>query len=271
VVFNPSAMDRLAHVIIGAIILGSFFVMSISAFYLLKGRHIEFARKSFMTALVAAAIASVAMMASGDSQGRIVAKYQPAKLAAMEGLYKTTEGGAPIHVFGIPDSESRTVRFNIEIPGLLSFLAHRDFNKPVLGLDKFEPDVPPVAIPFFSFHIMVGLGIYFLVLTLYALWCRWKGNLFQKRWLLWIFVFSVIGPFIANELGWVAAEVGRQPWIVYNQLRTSDAVSQNLSSPQVLGSIIMFAVIYAMLFVLWIYLLNDKIQKGPEPKLSQRS
>lgn len=266
VVFNPSAMDRLVHVILGALILGSFFVLSISAYYLLKNRHIDFARKSFTTALVAAAVASIAMLASGDSQGRIVARYQPAKLAAMEGIYQTTPGGTPIHLFGIPDSKSRVVRFNFEIPGLLSFLVHRDFKTPVPGLDKFEPDTPPVAIPFFSFHVMVALGTYFIALTLYALWCLIRGTLFQKKWLLRVFVFSVIGPFVANELGWVAAEVGRQPWIVYNLLRTSEAVSQNIVASQVLGSIIMFAVIYALLFVLWIWLLNDKIQKGPEPK-----
>jgi cytochrome d ubiquinol oxidase subunit I len=266
VVFNPSAMDRLAHVILGALILGSFFVLSISAYYLLKNRHLDFARKSFTTALVAAAVASIAMLASGDSQGRIVARYQPAKLAAMEGLYQTSPGGTPIQLFGIPDSKSRVVRFNVEIPGLLSFLVHRDFTTPVPGLDKFEPDTPPVAIPFFSFHVMVALGTYFIALTLYALWCLIRGTLFQKKWLLRVFVFSVIGPFIANELGWVAAEVGRQPWIVYNLLRTSEAVSQNIVAPQVLGSILMFAVIYALLFVLWIWLLNDKIQKGPEPK-----
>ncbi len=265
VVFNPSTVDRLIHVLIGAFILGSFFVMSVSAFYLLKNRHVDFARKSFMTALVVAAIASLAMLVSGDSQGRLVARYQPAKLAAMEGLYETTEGGTPIQIFGIPDSESRIVRYNIEIPGLLSFLVHRNFTTPVDGLDRYEPDTPPVAIPFFSFHIMVGLGIYFVVLTLYALWCRMRGTLFRKKWLLWIFVFSVIGPFAANELGWIAAEVGRQPWIVYNLLRTSDAVSQNLTASQVTGSIIMFGVIYTLLFALWIILLNDKIQKGPEP------
>jgi len=265
VVFNPSTIDRLVHVLIGAFILGSFFVMSISAFYLLKNRHVDFARKSFMTALVVAAIASVAALGSGHSQGQMVARYQPAKLAAMEGLYQTTEGGAPIQIFGIPDSEAREMRYNIEIPGLLSFLAHGDFTTPVEGLDKHEPDTPPVAITFFSFHIMVGLGIYFVVLTLYALWCRMKGTLFQKKWLLWVFVFSVIGPFMANELGWAAAEVGRQPWIVYNLLRTSDAVSQSITASQVTGSIIMFGVIYTLLFVLWIFLLNDKIQKGPEP------
>jgi len=148
---------------------------------------------------------------------------------------------------------------------LLSFLVHRDFSTPVPGLDQYEPDTPPVALPFYCFHIMVGLGIYFIILTLYGLWCRRRKTLFQKKWLLWIFVFSVIGPFVANELGWIAAEVGRQPWIVYNQLRTSEAVSRSLASSQVFGSIIMFGVIYALLFAVWIYLLNDKIQKGPEP------
>jgi cytochrome bd ubiquinol oxidase subunit I len=265
VVFNPSAMDRLAHVLIGAFILGSFFILSISAYYLLKNRHVDFARKSFTTALAVAATASIVMLASGDSQGRIVARYQPAKLAAMEGLYQTTGSGAPIHVFGFPDSKSKVIRYNVEIPGLLSFLVHRDFSKPIPGLDQFEPDVPPVALPFYSFHIMIVLGVYFIALTVYALWCRWRGTLFQKKWLLWVFVFSVIGPFIANELGWVAAEVGRQPWIVYNYLRTADAVSRSLAASQVMGSIVMFAVIYALLFAVWIFLLNDKIQKGPEP------
>jgi len=265
VVFNPSAMDRLIHVLIGAFILGAFFVLSISAFYLVKNRHADFARKSFMTALGVAAVASLAMLASGDSQGRIVARYQPAKLAAMEGLFQSTGTGAPVHVFGLPDSKARIVRYNLEIPGLLSFLVYRDSSKPVPGLDRFEPDTPPVALPFYAFHVMVGLGLYFVALTLYALWCRRRGSLFRKKWLLWVFVFSVIGPFAANELGWVAAEVGRQPWIVYNQLRTSEAVTRGLAAPQVAGSIAMFAVIYALLFAIWIRLLNDKIQKGPEP------
>jgi cytochrome bd ubiquinol oxidase subunit I len=264
VVFNPSAMDRLVHVLIGALICGSFFILSISAFYLLKNRHVDFARKSFTTALVVAAVASIAMLASGDSQGRMVGRYQPAKLAAIEGLFQTTEAGAPLQIFGIPDSSAKVMRHNIEIPGMLSFLVHRDFSKPVPGLDQFEPDIPPVAPAFFSFHVMVALGSYFIVLTLVALWCRMRGTLFQKRWLLRIFVFSVIGPFIANELGWVVAEVGRQPWIVYNQLRTADAVSRSLSASQVMGSIVMFGVMYALLFVIWILLLNDKIQKGPE-------
>ena len=264
VVFNPSAMDRLVHVLIGALILGAFFILSISAYYLLKNRHTDFARLSFVMALIVAAVASLAVLVSGDSHAKVVAKYQPAKLAAMEGVYKTEPGGTPFHVFGIPDSEAKEVRYGIKIPGMLSFMTHQDFNKPVQGLDQFEPDIPPVALPFFGFHIMVWLGGYFIVLTLYALWRLWRKTLFQARWLLWIFVFSVPLPFIANQVGWVAAEVGRQPWIVYNLLRTSDAVSQNLTAAHVGGSIAMFVLIYALLFSVWIFLLNDKIQKGPE-------
>ena len=264
VVFNPSAMDRLFHVLVGALILGAFFVMSVSAYYLLKNRHGEFARKSFAPALVIGMIASLIIVYSGDRQGKIVGEYQPAKLAAMEGVYETTEAGTPMLLFGIPDSQAETMRYKVEIPGLLSFLTHGDFDKPVYGLDKFEPDVPPVAIPFYSFRIMVGLGIYFIVLTLYGLWCLKKGTLYRKKWLLWIFVFSVIGPFIANELGWIAAEVGRQPWIVYNLLKTGDAVSNGLAASSVVGSIVMFGIIYIMLFAVWIHLLDEKIKKGPE-------
>ena len=264
VVFNPSAMDRLIHVLLGAFILGSFLILSVSAYYLLKNRHTDFARQSFVTALIVAAIASLAVGVSGDSHARVVAEYQPAKLAAMEGIYKTEEGGTPFHVFGIPDSEAKTVRYGIKIPGMLSFLTHRDFNKSVDGLDKFEPDVPPVTLPFFGFHIMVWLGCYFIALTFYSLWRLWRKTLFQARWLLWLFVFSVPLPFIANQTGWVAAEVGRQPWIVYNLLRTSDAVSPTLTAAQVGGSLALFGLIYVLLFSVWIFLLSDKIRKGPE-------
>jgi len=264
VVFNPSAMDRLVHVLLGALILGAFFILSVSAYYLLKDRHIDFARRSFVTALVVAAIASAAAGVSGDSHARVVAEYQPAKLAAMEGVYKTEEGGTPFHLFGIPDSEAKRVRFAIKIPGMLSFLTHRDFSKPVDGLDKFEPDIPPVALPFFGFHIMVWLGCYFIALTFYALWLLWRKKLFQTRWMLWLFVFSVPLPFIANQTGWIAAEVGRQPWIVYNLLRTGDAVSQTVTTAQVGGSLAMFGLIYVLLFAVWIFLLTDRIRKGPE-------
>lgn len=288
VVLNPSTLNRLTHTLIGAFILGSFFIMSISAWYLLKGKHVEFAKRSFSGALIFATLASLAELVSGDFNSRMVAHYQPAKLAAFEGHFRT--GPADLSVLGLPDPTERRMAFSLGVPGGLSLLVHRDPNAPVIGLDKFpEKDWPPLAISYFSFHWMVGLGILFIVLTLYASYLRWRGTLFDKRWLMWVFVFAVIGPFAANQLGWIAAEVGRQPWtvqpnvvrnaagevtfdeagmVLYNLaegLRTQDAVSSNLTGGQVLGSILMFGAVYGLLFLLWLFVLNNKIHKGPLP------
>jgi cytochrome bd ubiquinol oxidase subunit I len=264
-VFNPSSVERLVHVLLGAFIVGAFVVLSVSAFYLLKGRHLEFARRSFTIALVVAALAALAEVVSGDSQARTLATTQPAKLAAFEGLYTTTPGGTRLAVAGFPDTTAERVRGEVAIPGLLSFLVWGDWNKPVLGLDRVpRADWPPVALPFQTYHVMVGLGFLFVALVAVALVMRWRGTLFEARWLLWAFVFAVAGPFVANELGWVAAEVGRQPWVVYGLLRTSDATSKNVPAGQVLASLVMFGVIYALLFAVYVFVLNDKIQHGPD-------
>ncbi len=288
VVFNPSTLNRLTHTLIGAFVLGSFFIMSISAWYLLKRKHEEFARRSFTGALILAALASIAALVSGDFNSRMVAHYQPAKLAAFEGHFVT--GPADLTLFGVPDAEQGRTRFALGIPGGLSLLLHGKPGAAVIGLDKFrKEDRPPVGLSFYSFHIMVALGLFMIALTLYAAFLRWRGTLFEKRWLLWIFVFAVVAPYAANQLGWIAAEVGRQPWTVhpnvlrdaagqvlfdeagmvrYNlaeALRTRDAVSANLKGPEVLGSILMFGAIYGLLFLLWLFVLNSKIQKGPLP------
>ena len=273
-VFNPSSVDRLIHVWLGSFILGAFFVMSISAWYLLKGRHLEFAKRSFTGALALATICSLLQLASGDSQAKGVAKHQPAKLAALEGHYHT-EGGATLYLFGWPDDETESVRFGVGVPGMLSWLVHGSTEAEVPGLDTLEEDYgrPPVWLTFQAYHVMVVIGMIFIVSTLYASWCRWRGTLFEKRWLLWFFVFAVILAFIANEAGWVAAEVGRQPWIVYptledgqvvGGLRTADAHSESVSAGEVLGSIIMFGLVYLLLFALWIMLLTKKIHDGPD-------
>jgi cytochrome bd ubiquinol oxidase subunit I len=271
-VLNPSTVNRLSHTLIGAFVLGAFFVMSISAYYLLRGRHEDFARRSFSGGLLFATIASLAALVSGDSNARMVAEHQPAKLAAFE--YHLQTGPADLSV----------------IPGGLSLLLHGDRKAVVLGLDRIRPEYRPPLVPsFLSFRLMVGLGTFFIVLTLTASWFRWRGTLFEKRWLLWIFVFAVAGAFAANELGWMAAEVGRQPWIVHPNvvhdasgkvafdadgfvqyrleegLLTRNAVSEAVSGGQVLGSILMFGFIYALLFLVWVLVLNDKIQKGPQP------
>ena len=287
-VFNPSTVHRLIHVWIGAFILGSFFIMSISAFYLLKKRHEEFAKRSFSGALLFATISSLAALLSGHFQARAVARYQPAKLAAFEGHFVT--GPADMSLFGIPDAHDESIRFNLAVPGGLSFLVHDDFHAAVVGLDRFRPeDRPPLLLSFVSYHVMIGLGMLFVALTAAATFLLWRGKLYRTRWLLWIFVVAVFGPMLANEVGWVAAEVGRQPWIVhppvewsprgdlvvgpsgvveYDEslgLRTADGISPLVTGEQVLGSMIGFGLIYSCLLVVWLYVLDQKIRHGPEP------
>jgi cytochrome d ubiquinol oxidase subunit I len=287
-VFNPSTVHRLLHVWIGAFILGAFFIMSISAYYLLRGRHIEFAKRSFAGALLFATLASLGAVVSGHFQARSVYHYQPAKLAAFEAHYRT--GPADLSLIGLPDDDAETIRFNLAIPGGLSFLVHDDFDEPVVGLDRFRrADRPPVLLSFASYHVMIGLGMLFIALTVAAVFLHWRGRLFETRPILWLFVFAVIGPVLANELGWVSAEVGRQPWIVhppvswtadgdlvvgpdgvveYDEslgLRTADAVSPSVEASQVLGSIAGFGLVYLALLAVWLYVLDSKIRHGPEP------
>ncbi len=275
-VFNPSTINRLVHVWLGAFILGAFFVMSISAWYVLKNRHREFAVRSFTGGLLLGTVAALAQLISGHFNADMVSHHQPAKLAAFEGHYETGEGGTALHLWGWPDDETRGVKGSVAIPGLLSMLVHQDLHTPVKGLDQLEEDYgrPPVWLSFQSYHLMIWLGMLFIASTLYACWCWWRGSLFSRRWLLWFFVFAVMLAFVANEVGWVAAEVGRQPWSVYptpdgtgqlvGGLKTADSVSEVVRSEQVLGSIIMFGFIYFLLFVLWVFLLDRAIKQGPD-------
>lgn len=264
-VFNPSSVQRLLHTLGGAFTLGAFFVMSVTAYYILRGQHLDFAKRGFGMALVFGAIASVSQLALGHAHGQQVARTQPAKLAAFEGVFETTKGGTPIHLFGIPDAEKKKVWLPVAVPGLLSFLAHNNFRTPVAGLDRFpRSDWPPVLISFVTFHLMVGLGTAFIALTLLALILRWKGRLYETRWLLWTFVLAVPAVYIANFAGWTAAEVGRQPWVVYGLMRTAHGISPRVKPGEILTSVVMFCLVYVPLFAVWLYVLNDRIQRGPE-------
>lgn len=270
-VFNPSSVDRLSHTLIGAMILGGLFVCSISAWYLLKRRHELFAKRNFTIGLIVATIFSLLALVTGHDQAKQVAQTQPAKLAAYEGHFET--GPADLYLFGWPDQESGKVH-GLAIPGMLSFLVHEDFDEPVTGLNSIpEDERPRVWLPFQMYHLMVGLGMFFIALTLATLPLLRKGRVFRMRWLLWVYVFAVLGAFAANQAGWIAAETGRQPWVVYPSvqdgvempgLRTSDGLSESVRAEQVLWSIIMFGLIYTLLFGVWIYVLNSKIQHGPD-------
>ncbi len=262
-VFNPSSVDRLLHVWLGAFLAGAFLVMSVHAYYLLKNRHVEISKKAFKIALVIATIFSIGQLITGHQSANGVAENQPAKLAALEGHYDKY-AAADMYLFGWVNKSEQEV-YGLRIPGGLSFLTHWDFKEPVKGLNYFAEDERPTAVNavFQFYHIMISIGMLLIAITLLASFLWWRGELFKYRWLLWIFVIAVLLPQISNQTGWFAAEMGRQPWVVYGLLRTSDALSVSVNASNVLFSLIMFTVIYVILFALFIYLLDKKIRKGP--------
>ena len=263
VVFNPSTVDRLTHVLLGALLSGAFLVLSVGAYYVLKRRHEDFGRRSVKIALIAASICALAQLVSGDFNAKMIGKYQPAKLAAFEGHFPAY-APAGMSLFGWVDSKTQQV-YGPRIPGMLSWLLYYNTKAPVIGLDHFPPSLrPPVNPVFQSYHAMVGIGMALIGISLLGVFFLWRRTLFQQRWLLWVFVIAVIGPELANELGWFSAEVGRQPWIVYGIMKTSQGVSPNLAAGEVLASIIMFGIMYLLLGALFIFLMNQKIQRGPE-------
>lgn len=269
VVFNPSSMDRLSHTLVGAWLAGAFLVISVAAFYLLRRRHIAFAAASIKFGIGLALAASLLSLVTGHQSADGVAKNQPSKLAAMEGLWQTGPD-APLKLIGWVDTANkRTV--GPELPGGLSLLVGGSTTHKVTGLADIPPDLrPPIQATFQCFHLMVGIGLSLIGLSLWGGWLWWRGGLddLEKpatRWFLLLAVPAVLLPQIANQVGWFAAELGRQPWIVWGYLKTSDGLSAVVRANQVLTSLVGFGLIYLLLFVLFLFLLNRKIQHGPEP------
>ncbi|WP_258099135.1 cytochrome ubiquinol oxidase subunit I [Marinoscillum pacificum] len=271
-VFNPSSVDRLSHVWIGSFLAGAFLIISVHAYYLLKNRHIEVSKRAFKIALVVALVASLSQLFTGHRSADGVAINQPAKLAAMEGHYDSLQA-ADMYIMGWVDHDNQEVT-GIKIPNGLSFLIHQDFNEPVKGLNHFpKEDIPGQVNAVFQFyHIMVAIGMTLIGLTLLGAFLWWRGKLFDHKWYLQVMVAAVLLPQIANQAGWFAAEMGRQPWVVYGLLRTSDALSKVVTANQVIFSLVLFTAIYCLLFTLFVYLLNKKIKHGPDdsPMIDQR-
>jgi cytochrome d ubiquinol oxidase subunit I len=261
-VFNPSSIERLSHVLVGAFLSGSFLVLSVHAYYLYKGRHIEISKKAFKIALIVASISGLLQLFTGHHSAKGVSINQPAKLAAFEGHYDSFKT-ADMYLLGVVNQETKTVS-GLKIPNGLSFLLYNNFTTPVKGLNAFSENNRPrqVNAIFQTYHLMVAMGIAMIGLTLFALILWWRGKLFHYKWLMLMFSFSVLLPQLANQLGWFSAEMGRQPWVVYGLLRTSDALSKAVRADQVLFSLFLFTFIYLVLFALFIYLLNKKIQHG---------
>ncbi len=262
-VFNPSSVDRLTHVWLGAFLAGTFLILSVHAYYILKRRYVVLSKKAFKITLVVAAICSLAQLFTGHQSAEGVSENQPAKLAAMEGHFDKS-APADLYLFGWVDKENQKVT-GLKLTGGLSFMLYQDIDKEVTGLNAFpEEDRPSQINAIFQFyHIMVAIGMFLIALSLFALWQWRRGKLFDKKWLLWTFVFTALLPQIANQFGWFTAEMGRQPWVVYGLLRTSDALSKSVQANQVLFSLILFFVVYFILFLLFVYLMNKKIQSGP--------
>ena len=262
VYFNPSFIDRLVHVLLGCWLVGIFIMVSVGAYYMMKKKHMEFSKFTLKLSLLTAFVALILQLISADGTARGVAKNQPVKLAAMEGVYETREY-TPFTIIGIVDQENEKV-YGISIPGLLSFLTYRNFKEAIPGLNEFPkenwPHIPSV---FYSYHIMVYAWFGMMLISIIGLILWYKDCLEKAKWFLWPAVVSVLLPYIANTAGWFTAELGRQPWIVYNVMRTVEGASKVVSREQVLGSLIMFSVVYSILFVLFIFLLNRKIQHGP--------
>jgi cytochrome d ubiquinol oxidase subunit I len=263
-VFNPSSVDRIIHVWIGAFLAGTFLVLSVHAYYILKNRFVEQSKKAFGIILVIATISALAQLVTGHGSASGVAVNQPPKLAAFEGHYDSL-AVADMYLFGWVNDDKQTVT-GLKIPKGLTFLIHQDFTTPVTGLNAFDKNDRPSQVNFVfqTYHLMIAIGMLLIGLTLFSMFLWWKGKLFNQRWLMIVFSFSVLLPQIANQVGWYSAEVGRQPWVVCGLLRTSDALSENVKAEQVLFSLILFTVVYIILFSLFIYLLNKKIQHGLE-------
>ncbi len=261
IVTQKFAILQILHTLAGAYILAAFVVMGISAYHLLKKQHIEIFTRSFRIALVVGLVFSIFIAIEGDQHAVDIAEKQPTKLAAMEAHWETTRR-APIHLFAIPDEENERNAVEIgSIPGVLSFLSFHDVNAEVRGLKDFPKDErPPVTITFIAFRVMVALGAYFILITIVG-WFK-RNKLVESPLFLKIMLFSIPLPYIANEAGWVLAEVGRQPWIVYGLMKTSQAASP-IDGSQVLVSLIAFILIYGLLGAAGLFLVVRHVRKGP--------
>lgn len=264
---NKWALWQYLHTMLGAVQTGCFVMAAVGAFYLLTRRDEEYG-KTFVKAgvLVGTVAALLQLFPTGDRQGKLVAEYQPVTLAAMEGLFQT-ENGAGLIILGQPDVEHRKLDNPLEVPNMLSFLTYQRWNAHVRGLDAFPQDLWPdkIVLLYYSYHVMVGLGTIFIAIMLVSAFLYWRGTLYRSRWLLWILMLSVPLPYIANTAGWMTAELGRQPWLIYGLMRTAHGVSPRVSSGNAWFTLIGFMGIYTLLGILWLFLVYREIELGPEP------
>ncbi len=268
---NPWALLQYAHNMSGAVVTAAFVMCSVGAFYVLENRFSEHGKIFLQVGVVAGVISCVVQIfPTGDLHGRYLAKHQPAAVAAMEGLYRTQKG-APIVLIGQPNEENQSIDNPIVVNDILSFLIYGTTQAEVKGLDQFPRDQWPAPLPllFYSYHIMAGLGTYFALIMVIAAFLLWRGQLFQARWVLWPLLLSFPLPYIANTAGWMTAELGRQPWVVYGLIRTSEGYSKYVSASTSLFTLLGFMGIYTVTSILFIVLVYRIIDRGPATSTSE--
>jgi cytochrome bd ubiquinol oxidase subunit I len=266
VVFNAWILPQYTHTMSGAAVTGAFALAGLGAYYLLADQHTRPAQLFVRTGVIVGLIASLLQLwPTGDAEGVQVTELQPAKLAAMEGLFRT-EQGAGIVIIGQPNVQQGTIDNAVEIPKALSFMTYRAWTAQVRGLDAFAHDQWPDTIPllYYSYHIMVGLGTLFILAMLVTAVLLWRGRLWRTRWALWILLLATPFPFVANTAGWMTTELGRQPWLAYALIRTADGSSPQVSSGNILFTLLGFAGIYTVMSLLYIVVLVKEVAEGPE-------
>lgn len=263
---NPWALAAYAHTMIAAVVTASFVVAAVGAYYALSGVHADHARRFLRVGVVAGLLASVLVaFPTGDHQAKLVAEHQPAALAAMEGRFQSGPY-ARITLIGQPNVAERRIDNPLEVPGMLSFLAFGAFHSNVAGLEEFPEDTWPdnIELLYYAFHIMVGLGTIFIGIMALAAFLAWRGTLTTSRPMLWVLMLAFPFPYIANTAGWMSAELGRQPWVVYGLLRTQDASSPLVHPGSALFTLIGFAGLYFVLGLLFVFMIMREIGHGPE-------
>jgi cytochrome d ubiquinol oxidase subunit I len=263
---NPWLFWQYLHNMIGAVVTASFVMASVGAFYLLSGIHEAYGRTFVRVGVIAGTISAFLMpFPTGDGQGKNIAFHQPVTLAAMEGLFDTAQG-APLVILGQPDPDKSRLDNPLTVPNALSFLTYQRWHAEVRGLNAFPKDRWPDNVPllYYSYHIMVGLGTIFVAVMALAALALWRGKLYTSRGLLWLLMLMLPFPYIATTAGWITAEVGRQPWLIYGLMRTPAGFSQHVSPGNVLFTLIGFMGMYTILAILFLFLVRREIEEGPE-------
>jgi len=265
-VLNRWALWQYAHNMSGAVITGAFIMAAVGAFYLLSGKYTEYGRIFVKVGVIAGCLFSILQIfPTGDRQGKMVTDHQPVTLAAMEGLFQG-QSEAPLLILGQPNVVQGKIDNPLEVPGMLSMLTYRRWTAQVRGLDSFPQQDWPGNIPllYYSYHIMVGLGTLFVAVMAIALLLLWRGRIFTARWMLWILMLSAPFPYIANTAGWITAELGRQPWLVYGLMRTEEGYSRVVSAGNGMFTLLGFMGMYLVLGILGLFLIRREIEHGPE-------